>query len=145
MWTPKTELLTNAKVLNIRVRQLSEMDAIITMQNVSRKFASSSMRGRLFEKLIECIGIKNEQAWQWIGEYRVRGPIFVFFEDTEGSDVFELESTKDFVRVYENCALFTIYLTDLENNFLIVYTNEQTLIAAGTAADWLECKTDGPS
>ncbi len=136
MWTPESELEENAEKLGVKYRRLDVALSKSIYESVCQTFTSNTLRGRLFEKLVESVSLTGEQAWNWFGQYPETSTVLVFCEDRR--NLFEFAELNSVVLVYYECPLFTIYVTNPNLDFLLVYTEEQILIAAGKAADWLE-------
>ncbi len=140
MWNPESELLEGAKNLGIKIRQLDVAKSTSIRELIEKKFAMTKVSGRLFERLIVSTGIVNEQAWQWLRDYPESSPVLAFFEKRKSKNIFEFESIKELIDAYYEGGLYTIYLTNHRCDFLLSYTVEQSIVAAGTAKRWLEIR-----
>ena len=139
MWTPKSELIHNSQKLDVSFGILNTKEAEIIRANVIQKHTPSGyFKGRLFESVTDDISCADKDSIHWLKKYPHQNGIYVFFEETEGKDVFEFNHISDFLSVYDECPLFTFYITDSTCAFLISYTCEQTLVCTASAADWLE-------
>ncbi|WP_044617225.1 hypothetical protein [Gynuella sunshinyii] len=141
MWTPKEEIITHSKKLNILYKTLSEADGQkLKNEVISRHQLSSSHPNSrfLFEKLNDCSSTNREDSISLLKTYPYQEEVFVFFEETKDKTVFSFRHLKDFLSVYRDCAIFTVYITGVNFDFLISYTSELTLVCNAIAADWLD-------
>jgi len=142
MWTPESELLEGAKNLGItRFRQLSIAESKAIQQTIEEKFARPGTVNRLFERLIVSSGIVNEQAWQWLRDYPESSSVVAFFEKRERSEsAFEFQSIRELVDAFYEGTFYTIYITNFDCDYLLSYTDEQSIVTAGVAMDWVEAR-----
>jgi hypothetical protein len=80
----------------------------------------------------------NLEGLDIIEKYTSKNPVLVFVDLSYGNKVFEFNSVKDAVMVYRNSANFTTYIVGIEFDFMFVITDEDPILGAGAAADWLE-------
>ncbi len=151
MWTPESIFLEGIRDLGItRFRKLELAEANSIKQLIEDKFAERGTIYRLFERLIVCSGmlVFNKQAWQWFRDYPEPSSVLAFFEKDGKSEVknkriehmFEFESIKDLIDVYSEGPIYTIYITNRHYDYLLAYTVEDSIIAAGVAMDWLDAR-----
>jgi hypothetical protein len=142
MWTPESELLEGAEILGItRFRQLDVAESNVIQQTIEKKFATPGTVYRLFERVKICSGIVNEQAWQWLRDYPEPSSVLAFFEKSERSDsMFEFQSIRELIDAFYEGTFYTIYITNFDCDYLLSYTVEQSIIAAGVAMDWLDAR-----
>ncbi len=148
MWTPESVFLENTKALGItRFRKLELELANSIKKSIVEKFAPGIWTvGRLFEKVIDCTGMRNEQAYQWLRDYPEPFSVLAFFEKDVRSEMrneriehmFEFESIKDLIDVYSEGPIYTIYITNWHFDYLLAYTVEDSIIATGMAMNWLD-------
>jgi len=142
MWTPESELLEGAENLGItRFRQLDVAESNVIKQTIEKKFAMPGTVHRLFERLTVSSGIVNEQAWQWLRDYPESSSVLAFFEKRERSEsMFEFQSIRELIDAYYEGIYYTIYITNFDCDYLLSYTVEQSIVAAGVAMDWLDAR-----
>ena len=141
MWTPSSEIIKVAQQTGITVSTDHLLLANHLRKEALHLFGAPNTGAglRLFEKILpNSIGSSDPNAFKWLCDFHNQN-ILAFFEKGDDS-VFIFDNLCEFVEVYENCALFTIYLMDLSKKFLICCSCEQTLITTGTASYWLESK-----
>jgi len=142
MWRAKTEIINGCEKLNIKYLMTNDADAINLKSKVFNKFTSSGKSShRLFESMINDVSYRGSEPLLLLRDYPYKNKVFVFYDKREGDDVFQFSSLQEFLCVYDECALFTFYITDSDFNFLISYTSEESLVCSGFAADWLESIT----
>ncbi len=156
MWTPESVFFEGVRDLGMmRFRKLELAEANSIKKSIEEKFAMSRKDCkhpycRLFERLINDSGmlVFNKQAWQWFRDYPEPSSVLAFFEKDGKSEVknkriehmFEFESIKDLIDVYSEGPIYTIYITNRHYDYLLAYTVEDSIIAAGVAMDWLDAR-----
>lgn len=140
MWNSESSLVEDAKNLGIKIRKLDITKSTSIRESIEEKFVIPNVSGRLFEKLTVFVGIVNEQAWQWLYDYPESSHVLAFFEKSESKNIFEFESIKELIDAYYEGGLYTIYITNYRCDFLLGYTVEQSIIAAGVAKNWLKTR-----
>jgi hypothetical protein len=125
MWTPKVEIVNNSESLSISYNILPKEDGNMIKKKVIEKHQLDRPHKNsrsLFEKLNDCSSTNRENSISLLMTYPYQNEVFVFFEES----------------VYGNFAIFTVYITDFNCNFLIAITSELTLVCNSIAADWLD-------
>ena len=156
MWTSESVFLEGIKKLGItRFHKLELAEANSIKKSIEEKFAMSCKDAklfycRLFERLINNTGslVFDKQAWLWFRDYPESSSVLAFFETDKRSEVrseriehmFEFESIKDLIDVYSEAPIYTLYITNRNYDYLLAYTVEDSIIAAGTAMDWLDAR-----
>jgi hypothetical protein len=135
MWNVKSEIINNAQNLNVEIRIVDDSEAKKIRQSVEMKFCKANRGERLFERLISCNSIRGSDVWTLVEELTGEDTIYVFPEETEDKSVYVFNNGKDLLKVHAECANFTIYVCNLNIDYLIVSTVENTLVVSGTIED----------
>lgn len=137
MRTPSSGFLSEGqKHPEIQFQQRPDLSSYDLGLNIFRKYGTANIPGPLFEKIIpNCNGGSNNPNYYSLVRNFPARKLIVFFEEDE--IVFEFNSFADFVDIFYGSGFFTAYVTDADLSFIVCCTEEETLVVAGEAGNWL--------
>lgn len=145
----RDELIQAAKLVHATLREPepAERDRIRALVAGRFTAAGNSTRRFLWEDVRGATAVQNPEAWRWIADFfsgRAE-PVIIFFNPADEPAMFAFRHGAQVVPVLEETPAFEFYLTDAEATYLLCFNHHDFLIAAGTAAQWLERHTAAPA
>jgi len=139
-WSPRSELLGDAARLGVPMVVLEPPQAKQVRAAVDAKFRRPKPPGgRLFERLRDCSSTRDPDAWKLIAELAEGASVFLFLETGVDDTVYVVPTGWQASALCGEAGWkFTIYVTDPALDYLVACTVEDSFVAAGTAADWLD-------
>lgn len=135
MWTAKSQIIDNAKLLNVPCCVLDDKSSMEIREKIIKKYCTVDKPIRLFERLISCDGICGEDVWKLVKDLAKEEDLYVFPEEAESKTVFVFKNSEDVVMVHGECANFTLYVADKDLSYLIASTVEDSLVVTGVLED----------
>ena len=138
--------LTNSKVTELPLSECNDVRARVLRKFISERDmppAGFSTRRRqdtwpLWESLQDMVSVQNAEAWRWVSDFVGHTSTIMFFNEDETQSMFRFVDGSQVVAVLGECYPFEFYLTNDATAYLLCFNHHDFLIAAGTAALWLE-------
>jgi|GEM_PF-4371745 len=139
MWNPNTEfvdVLEKDKVA-FSVIETGKSEAII--EALLDKYASGTKSDRrIFEELTDCSAFPYVRAYDFLFDFPSNGEVYVFYDFRYGRDLFAVNSFADVIKTWMKCSMNSIYIADINFDYLVSVTEEGSILGCGAASDWIE-------
>ncbi len=122
------------------VSELGAQEGDEVRAKLAVKFAAGSWSRFLWERLRSFTSVADLDAWRWIGEYVGNHRAWLLFDPQTDPTLYEFQSGDQLIDVIEEAYVFEYYVTDPDMNYLLCYSHEDVLYAAGTARGWLRAR-----
>jgi hypothetical protein len=145
------EIESGAAETGTAIRQLTAAEVIATRIEVAERFAQPeywTKDGKLCEWLREPYKSTRyidsvDTSWN-IGSFAAGSPVIVFFEIEENRNQatvgYVLSEISKAIEILAECSSFSFYLTNFQFDYLIAYSEEEYIFAAGTAIAWFNSR-----
>jgi hypothetical protein len=133
------EVLDVIKELSINnFKQLSEDDSASIIDLILHKYTNQKKyQFPLWEYFNSRISVRDEDAWNWIQDFKNNGPYILLFEYCDEKRAFEFDEIEDIVRVLNDSFGFVFYITSKNSEYILCYNDHDFLIVCGSAEEWL--------
>ena len=116
-------------------RLLTCEESEILRNNVMGKY-SSAQSSFLWEKIIDCVSIQDQNAWMLIEEFLFNSSFIMFFDKGVDETMIELNPSTQLTKILEDCPGFVFYITNIDYTYLLCFNDHDFLIGAGSASKW---------
>jgi hypothetical protein len=151
----RDQVRTAAKVVNARITELSAEQSQQVRAAVLQRFVDGSRipsagfskrrtleSWPLWEALRGAASVQAVDGWRWVSDFVGNSTVVMFFNEDEDRTMFRFADGAQLVPVLEECTPFEFYLTNDDAEYLICFNHHDVLIGAGTAALWLEQRSE---
>jgi hypothetical protein len=132
------EILTAASELGIEVKELSPEETVRVRSDLSERFGDN--RHLLtFGNMRDKISVQSPDGWEGLGEFLAPTPHVLFYDgpgDLDRSSVLIEDGSRIPDLIAETFG-FPFYVTDLNQTFVVGQTDDDYMVGAGRARDWV--------
>lgn len=132
------EILKSCSQFNYVCHLLEPERTKLLQMKIEEKFAQSSGKSPLWERLISSTSVHDMNGWQYIASFVNKQPILVFFDETQDSTAVLVNDGGNLTNILAECTGFIFYITNQNCDYVICFNDHDVLIGSGTSEQWID-------